>query len=68
MKRTVMKQILRAKADYCPLFKSTLVDSGNKSLVEGTQDLFWASSLTPHDSSTTDPVFYSGGNQLGRVR
>ena len=67
MKRTVMKQILHAKADYCPLFKSTLMDSGNKNLVESTQDLFWASGLSPHDSSTTHPAFYPGGNQLGRV-
>ena len=67
MKCTVMKQILHAKADYCPLFKSTLMDSGNKNLVESTQDLFWASGLSPHDSSTTHPVFYPGSNQLGRV-
>ena len=63
MKRTVMKQILHAKA----LFKSTLMDSGNKNLVESTQDLFWASGLSPQDSSTTHPAFYPGGNQLGRV-
>ena len=67
MKRTVMKQILHAKADYCPLFKSTLMDSGNKNLVKSTQDLFWASGLSNHDSSTTHPAFYPGGNQLGRV-
>ena len=67
MKRTVMKQILHAKADYCGLFKSTLMDSVSKTLVESTQDLFWASGWSPHDSSTTRPVFYLGSNQLGCV-
>ena len=43
------------------------MDSGNKNLVESTQDLFLASGLSPHDSSTAHPVFYPGSNQLGHI-
>ena len=47
IKLTLMRDILIAKADYCPAFKSTLIDSGVKDLVECTQDLFWSSGLAP---------------------
>ena len=41
IKLTVMREILIAKADYCPMFKSTLIDSSDNDLVECTQDQFW---------------------------
>lgn len=67
IKLSVMKEILHAKADYSPLFKSTLVDSAGHLLVESTQDLFWSSGLPPHLSVTTKPSFHPGRNQLGRL-
>ena len=67
IKLTVMREVLHAKGHYCPLFKSTLIESAGKLLVESTQDLFWASGLNPRLSSTTKPEFYPGKNQLGRV-
>ena len=62
-----MKDILHAKADYCKQFKNALFESGEKLLVECTSDLFWASGLSPHDTSTTHSSFYPGINNLGRV-
>ena len=67
IKLTVMRDILIAKADYCPAFKSTLIDSGVKDLVECTQDLFWASGLAPRLTATTKPSFYPGSNMLGNI-
>ena len=62
-----MRDILIAKADYCPAFKSTLINSGVKDLVECTQDLFWASGLAPRLTATTKPSFYPGSNMLGNI-
>ena len=47
IKLTVMREILIAKADYCPMFKLALIASSDKYLIEFTQDLFWASGLSP---------------------
>ena len=62
IKLTVMRDIHIDKA-----FKSTLIDSGVKDLVECTQDLFWASGLAPRLTSTTKPSFYPGSNMLGNI-
>ena len=62
-----MKEILHAKADYCPTFKQTLIDSLGKRLAESTRDLFWATGLSPRDTATTLPSFYPGNNTLGFV-
>ena len=67
IKRTVMRDILHAKADYCPLFKSTLMDSVGMRLVESTQDLYWASGLPPRFTTTTKPRYYPGRNELGHI-
>ena len=62
-----MKDILHANSDYCKQFKNALIESGKKPLVECTSDLFWASGLSPRDTSTTHPSFFPGINNLGRV-
>ena len=54
IKLTVMREILIAKADYCPMFKFELIDSSGKDLIECTQDLFWASGLSPRLTDTTN--------------
>ena len=67
IKLSVMKDILHAKADCSSLFRSTLINSMGKSIVESTQDLFWASGLPPRYSSFTKPVYFPGHNKLGHV-
>ena len=67
IKLSVMKEILHAKADCSSLFRSTLINSMGKSIVESTQDLFLASGLLPRYSSSTKPVYFPGHNKLGHV-
>ena len=67
IKLTVMKEILHAKTDCCPLLKSALIGSLGKQLVECTQDLYWASGLPPRYTETTKPEYYPGKKHLGRV-
>ena len=65
IKLTVMREILIAKADYCPMF--ALIDSSDKNLIECTQDLFWASDLSPRLTATTKKSYYPGSNMLGNI-
>ena len=59
--KSVMKEILHAKADCCPAFKSTLLDSTGKRLVEAVRgDIFWSPGLTPIFAATTKPEYYPG--------
>ena len=67
VKRDAMREILHAKADCCPLFKRTLLESNGKRLVESTQDVYWASGLSPRDTASTHPSYYPGSNHLGRI-
>ena len=67
VKRDVLKEILHAKADCCPLFKRTLLESDGKRLIESTQDVYWASGLSPRDTTSTRPPYYPGSNHLGRI-
>ena len=48
-------------------FKQKLIQTGDRKLVEATRDLFWASGLSPKESVSTQPGYYPGLNQLGRV-
>ena len=66
-KHCVMREVLHAKADSCPRFKQELMQTGDRKLVEATRDLFWASGLSPKESVSTQPGYYPGLNQLGRV-
>ena len=67
IKLIVMKEILHAKADYNSRFKEELILSDGKKLVESTKDIFWASGMSPRDTTSTLPSFYPGLNQLGKV-
>ena len=67
IKITVMREILIAKADYCPKFKFALIDSSDKDLIECTQDLLWASDLSPRLTVTTKQSYYPGSNMLGNI-
>ena len=67
IKLCIMKEILHAKADYCKQFKSALMESVGKRLVECTQDMYWASGLPPRYTLATKPEYYPGDNKLGQV-
>ena len=48
-KKSIMKDILHIKADFCAYFKQSLLDSASSRLVEAVQgDLYWSSSLPPY--------------------
>ena len=64
----VMREILHAKADACEEFKSVLLDSSGKRLVEAvTGDIFWSSRPPPYLAASTNPQCFPGSNQLGVV-
>ena len=68
IKVCVMREILHAKADSCEEFKSVLLDSSGKRLVEAvTGDTFWSSGLPPYLAASTNPQSFPGSNQLGVV-
>ena len=54
IKKSVMKEILHIKADYCASFKQSLLDSAIRRIVEAVQgDLYWSSGLSPYLATTT---------------
>ena len=61
----VMKTILRAKVESCFNFKKALLDSGTRTIVEGTTDSFWGIGMPSHIAASTNPDFYNGRNTLG---
>ena len=68
IKSCVMKEILHAKADSCPKFKDTLLNSAGKRLIEAVRgDIFWSSGLSPLFAASTKPQYFPGSNQLGYV-
>ena len=67
-KKSVMKEIVHIKADYCAHLKQSLLDSLNYRIVEAVQgDVYWSSGLSPYIASTTKSKFYTGMNELGGV-
>ena len=67
IKLQVMKEILRAKSDYSPLFSSALINSVGNHFVESTQDIFWPSGLPSWYSASTKPEYSPEHNKLGHV-
>lgn len=68
MKLNVMREILVAKADTNMLFRSTLIHSGSKRLVEATgpHESFWGVGLNPFLAGTTKHLYYpANSNHLG---
>ena len=51
--------ILHAKADFCEEFKSALLDTAGRRLVEVvTGDDFWSSGLPPYLAASTNPQYF----------
>jgi ribA/ribD-fused uncharacterized protein len=67
VKVDVMEELIKIKTDICPDFKKALMDSENLTLVEATGNMFWASGLSPSLSQATDPKYYPGENNLGKI-
>ena len=68
IKKSIMKEILHIKADFCAYFKQSLLDSASSRLVEAVQgDLYWSSGLPPYLAATTKSQFYPGRNKLGSI-
>ena len=62
-----MREIIYAKADFCEVFKSVLLDTTGRRLVDAvTGDDFWSSGLPPFVAST-NPQYFPVCNQLGVV-
>ena len=68
VKLDIMNEILRAKVRCCPEFKTALIQSAEKELVEAVRsDRFWSCGLSPRDATLTKSSFYPGENNLGRI-
>lgn len=66
-KLSMMKKVLKAKAESNKEFVTYLLNTGDKYLVEATKDTFYGSGLSPYLSRTTDPSHYPGSNHLGKL-
>ena len=66
-KGSIMRDIIRAKANSCFKFKKVLLDSVDRVIAEGTIDSYWGIGMPPHIAATTNPDFYNGRNILGLV-
>ena len=62
-----MRELLIAKVEQCSKFRTTLLKTEGKRLIEATNDMFWASGLPPYLSTTTKPECFLGKNWLGRI-
>ena len=68
IKKSIMKEILHIKADFCAYFKQSLLDIASSRLVEAVQGgLYWSSGLPPYLAATTKSQFYPGRNELGSI-
>ena len=60
----IMEEILlEKKQKNCDDFENSLINSGDKQIVEAVKnDRHWYCSLIPKDATTTKPKFYSSEN------
>lgn len=63
-----VEQILAAKVEQVPEFKSSLINSGKSILAEATTHKFWATGIaSPDIAKTIKPEYWSGENRLGLI-
>ena len=62
-----MKDLLKSKAENCPHFRDSLIQSGTKILAEATSNTFWATGLDVRTTSMTKPEYWPGSNMLGMM-
>ena len=62
----VIEEVLSQKITSCDEFKNSLINSGNKRLVEAVKsDRYWSCGLNPKEASTTKSKYYPGENRFG---
>ena len=63
-----MKQVYLLKINSCPIVKKTLLNTGNKSIIECNKfDQYWANGYTQIQSETFQPSVYIGRNYSGLI-
>ena len=67
VKEDVMYEILSLKYSTCAEFRSKLLGTKNKAIVEATNNRFWASGLTPSETVNTPKMNWPGENRLGQL-
>ena len=67
-RKKVMKDIIKAKAEQVQEVKQTLIDSGDRLIVEAVPgDVYWSCGLDKEAASKTDPKHFPGQNMLGKL-
>ena len=67
-KITLMNQLLQEKLDQVPEFKTALLDSGRKMIVETVPgEYVWSSGLNEKVTNVTKRKFWPGSNLLGKL-
>ena len=67
IKFSVMEKVLRSKAESSEEFRSELLATGDKVLIEARQDLWWGSGLSYRITTTTNPKYHPGHSWLGKI-
>ena len=67
IKYNVMERVLQEKAKCSEEFRSELLATDNKLLIEARQDLWWGSGMTYDMTTTTKPINHPGKSWLGEI-
>lgn len=67
VKLMIMAEILDAKLEQCHEFRTSLLQSEGKTLVETTKDIFWGNGMNENTTENTLPSFFIGTNILGEL-
>ena len=66
-KEEVMSMVLKAKANQVEAFTEALLASGDDTLVETVNDIYWGSGFNAEDTKRTKEEFWLGKNRLGTM-
>ena len=67
IKYGVMEKVLRAKIECSDEFRSELLSTDDKLLIEAREDLWWGSGLSYRMTTTTNPKYHPGHSWLGEI-
>ena len=67
IKYGVMEKVIRAKVAQSEEFRTELLSTGDKMLIEALPDADWGSGLPYHISISTKPEFHPGKSWLGNI-
>ena len=63
----VMKELLKLKAEQCPVYKTALMEN-KKILAAAIRDPFWGTALAHKQTESTNPHYWPGKNMLGALQ